>query len=39
MVRMMEVSSPRGFWMRRALRSGESAGSRIWSKTVGETKE
>ena len=36
--KMMEVSSPRGFWMRRALRRGESAGSRIWSKTVGETK-
>ena len=32
MVRMMEVSSPRGFWMRRALRRGESAGRRIWSE-------
>ena len=37
MVRIMEVSSPKGFWIRRALRRVLSLGRRIWSKIAGET--
>ena len=38
-VRITEVSSPRGFWIFRVFLSAESAGIRILSKMVGETKE
>ena len=38
-VRMMEVSSPRGFMSLTVLRSGLSAGTRMASNEAGETKE